>query len=484
MLPVILTAIDSPTHSLVDAALRGLPVILPVLDFSTIKNELFPVIAAVFSKTSSLQIKIRGLRAFVILCGGSLDQAGDDGLDGLRTSKKTSSSSALDKYTMQEKIVPLVRAIKTKEPAVMMAAHEVLRVVGEVADLEFIALEVLPILWNMGLGPLLSLKQFQTFMELIKSLSRKVEEEHASKLQELTGPSNGAATAPNDDLVAFGGLTGTAFDPGSGADGDDFEALVKGRASSSKESASPFPSWDDNPPAAKPSVSRSSGSPQPPAFSWSTPTPPAAPAAPAAKAQQASSFRTVTPDLSGFGALTPTSTQFSKPLQPAQSAFSPPPPQSAAQPSTSSVNWSSSTTSPTAASNAWASGTPMGQQAQSSTLNSMGASMSSLSMNAQRPSAQQQSSFSLPPPPASTGNAWSSQTGGMGMGQQAAARPANTGMGMGIGMAQPAVTSPASTGTGMGMGTSSGSGPATGAGAGAPGAPQSGSGLDKYQSLL
>lgn len=470
MLPVILTAIESPTHSLVDAALRGLPVILPVLDFSTIKNELFPVIATVFSRTSSLQIKIRGLRAFVILCGGSPDSAGDDGLDGLRATKKTSSSSALDKYTMQEKIVPLIRAIKTKEPAVMMAAHEVLKVVGEVADSEFIALEILPILWTMALGPLLSLQQFQTFTELIKSLSRKVEEEHSSKLQELSGPSNGTAAAPNDDLVAFGGLTGTAFDPANGADTDDFEALVKGRSSSSKDNANPFPSWDDNPPSTGPSTTRSGSSPQPPAFSWSTPAPPAAPAT---KAQQTPSFRTVTPDLSSFGTLTPTQTQFSKPLQPTQSAFPPPPPsQNTTQTSTSSINWPTSTTSPTTTSNPWATGTPMGQQAQSSAINNMGSSMNSLSLNAQRPGVQQQSSlssFSLPPPPgspgglglappsgASSGNAWNTQAGGMGMTKPASTSPASTGMGMG-----------------MGMGAS-----------GTQSATQSKSGLDKYESLL
>lgn len=453
-----------------------------MLDFSTIKNELFPVIAAVFSKTSSLQIKIRGLRAFVILCGGSLDSAGDDGLDGLRTTKKTSSSSALDKYTMQEKIVPLLKAIKTKEPAVMMAAHEVLKVVGDAADTEFIALELLPILWTMGLGPLLSLQQFQAFMELIRSLSRKVEEEHASKLQELSGPSNGTVTAPNDDLVAFGGLTGTAFDPANGAETDDFEALVKGRTSSSKDSASPFPSWDDNPPSAGQSAARSGSSPQPPAFSWSTPTPPAAPTV---KAQQASSFRTVTPDLSSIGALTPTNTQFSKPLQPAQSAFSPPPhPQNTTQTSTSSINWPTSTTSPATASNPWATGTPMGQQAQSSAFNNMGASMNSLSLNSRAQQQPSASSFSLPPPPAnsgsfslapppgaSSGNAWSAQTGGMGMAKPAVSSPSNTGMGMGMGV----TSTSGSTMGGMGRGA-----------ANAPSAPQpkSGSGLDKYQSLL
>lgn len=128
ILPIIHHALDSPTHSLVDASLRSLPVILPVLDFSTVKNELFPVIATVFSKTSSMGIKIRGLEALQTLCGGSPDQntRQGDGLDGMGSlepsKRKHTSTSILDKYTVQEKVVPLIKAIKTKEPAVMVSA--------------------------------------------------------------------------------------------------------------------------------------------------------------------------------------------------------------------------------------------------------------------------------------------------------------------------------------------------------------------------
>jgi SCY1-like protein 2 len=124
ILPIINYALESPTHSLVDAALRTLPVVLPILDFSTVKNELFPVIASIFAKTSSMGIKIRGLEAFKTLCGGGNEQQDDqgDGWTGMVAAPKakTSSVSILDKYTIQEKIVPLLRGIKTKEPAVMV----------------------------------------------------------------------------------------------------------------------------------------------------------------------------------------------------------------------------------------------------------------------------------------------------------------------------------------------------------------------------
>ena len=128
ILPILLLAIESPTHPLVDASLKCLPAVLPVLDYSTTKTELFPVIAGVFSKTSSLGIKIRGLEAFVVLCGGtpgSQDTPGDglDGLGGDDRSKSTKGmgSTALDKYAIQNKMVPLIKAIKTKEPAVMVS---------------------------------------------------------------------------------------------------------------------------------------------------------------------------------------------------------------------------------------------------------------------------------------------------------------------------------------------------------------------------
>lgn len=125
ILPVINYALESPTHSLVDAALRTLPVVLPILDFSTTKNELFPVIATIFAKTSSMGIKIRGLEALKTLCGGGNDEQNDyqgDGLTGMVEAPKAKSSnvSILDKYTIQEKVVPLLRGIKTKEPAVMV----------------------------------------------------------------------------------------------------------------------------------------------------------------------------------------------------------------------------------------------------------------------------------------------------------------------------------------------------------------------------
>lgn len=263
--------LESPTHSIVDKSLGCLPTVLAILDFPTIKNELFPVVASVFSKTSSLGIKIRGLEAFVIFCGGSradIDEFGD-GLVGATSGaniKKPNSSTILDKYTVQEKVVPLLKAIKTKEPAVMMAALGVFKQVGKIADAEFLAIDVLPMLWSFSLGPLLNLDQFQEFMSLIKTLSSKIEQEQIRKLRELSSNSNEiASTSKPNDILGAGSSNGVYDSNGAGGAGEnDFERLVLGKSRGAGddmlgESLRPQPQRATTSGAAAP------------VFSWSTP---------------------------------------------------------------------------------------------------------------------------------------------------------------------------------------------------------------------
>ncbi|KAL2063130.1 hypothetical protein VTL71DRAFT_6202 [Oculimacula yallundae] len=484
ILPIIHLAIESPTHTIVDAALRCLPIVLPVLDFSTIKNELFPVIASVFTKTSSLGIKVRGLEAFVILCGGSNDPASsNDGLDGINNSSATkkSSSTALDKYTMQEKIVPLIKGIKTKEPAVGIAALNVLRQVGGVADADFVAMDILPVLWSMSLGPLLDLKQFQLFMDLIKSLSSRVEAEQTKKLQELSG-ANGTQAKPNDDFMSFGATNAfsTATNGGSDDPEIDFERLVKGNAGPTSPSNPLDGGWDSGPAQAQVISPRNvSNTSSTPSFSWSTPNSSTAPVSgnsmtvPMRPQQPAS--RTITPDLSRFETLSPTTTQYSQPLQPQSSfgmaqpqqqshnAFSTPlqpqTPQYQSQQQKPALNWG------TPASNPWASGsntsTPISGMSNSSSLNSMTMGMG---LQQQRPAAvNSMNAFSLPPP----GQAQRPQMGGA----NSFSLPPPPGGGSAFGAPQQQQQHQMNMGFGM-------------QGQGAQGQGQKKSGLDSWESLL
>ncbi|KAI4178737.1 MAG: hypothetical protein LQ348_005548 [Seirophora lacunosa] len=268
ILPILQLGLESHTHSIVDKSLSCLPTIMAVLDFSTIKHEVFPTVAAVFSKTSSLGIKIRGLQAFVVLCGGPSDgnEALGDGLDGAvqaPRSTKASNNAVLDKYTVQEKIVPLLKAMKTKEPAVMMAALAVFKQVGKLADTEFLATECLPILWGFSLGPLLELQQFQEYMALIKSLSSRIENEQVRKLREL---SSSSTAARSNDLMNVGSTDAFFGSNGKDVGENDFERLVLGRGASNN-TTDMF--GDGHRP--QPQQLRASRAATP-VFAWSTPT--------------------------------------------------------------------------------------------------------------------------------------------------------------------------------------------------------------------
>ncbi|KAI9698848.1 MAG: hypothetical protein M1820_007355 [Bogoriella megaspora] len=405
ILPIIYQALESPTHAVVDSGLKTLSVCLSVLDFSTIKNELFPVIAHVFSKTNSLGIKIRGLEAFKILCGGKDGEdesyVGDE-LDGVIVEKKTGQSSVvLDKYTIQEKVVPLMKAIKTKEPAVMMAALDVFKQVGKIADSDFLALEVLPVLWSFSLGPLLSLEQFQKFMALIKSLSTRIEREHSRRIQELTA-SNGTTSTRAKEFTSFGAVptpNGTSMNDLD----EDFEALVLGRKAASS-SADNMLDGDWTTPAAKPSTSGQKSlqpTPQSSTFAWSRSTSTDSSAPPSANGWGVgtnSTTRAITPDasLSSFAALTPTS-PFNNPLQPARpnaSTAQPPSLQSQPQSTAPTIDWAAASAG-RATSNPWAASPPMSGGLTNAPMRGFGTASTAL---------QPTSSFSIPPPPSSQFN--------------------------------------------------------------------------------
>ncbi|RMZ77536.1 hypothetical protein DV737_g4334, partial [Chaetothyriales sp. CBS 132003] len=342
LLPIIHVAMESSTHSLTDAALHTVPVVLPLIDFSTVKHDLFPVVASVFAKTSSLSIKIRGLEALGVLCGGSGSATARDEFSGTsETDKAAKNLSSLDKFTMQEKVVPLLKAIKTKEPAVMMAALKVLRRVGHAADIDFAALELMPILWSFSLGPLLDATQFSAFMEVIKALSAKIEREHGRKLHEL-GPSRSSESRPSSSAHAPMRNGANAVSSSAGTE-DDFAKLVLGNKAAI--GSDPF------------AGALSDGqrlTQNPPSFSWQSAGPAnVSPAAVGAVRSQTPS-RSITPDVlaSAFPSLQPAAPSSSiwAPTQPLPGQPQVRSPLSASlQPQTNASNFST----PASSTNVW-----------------------------------------------------------------------------------------------------------------------------------
>lgn len=193
----------------------------------------------------------------------------------------------------------------------------------------------------------------------------------------------------------------------------DFERLVRGDAGGS--GSNPLDAgWDSAPSDATVQPPRNvSTQANPASFSWSTPQPtPLAHSGnimDALRPQKGPTLQTAAPDLSRFDALTPTTAQFSRPLQPqpfqSQATFNaplqannsnptplqpPPQPQrfQTLQSPPTSLNWGAATASPWGGSNNMQSNT----QSMNSSMARLGNSMASMSVNQQRPAMNSQPS--------------------------------------------------------------------------------------------
>ncbi|KAK9234872.1 kinase-like domain-containing protein [Lipomyces kononenkoae] len=201
ILPLIYSALNSQSPAIQEKTLNTIPQITANIDFQAIKNELFPQVSAVFAQTNSLAVKVAALHALQGLIDGGLD-----------------------KYTISEKLVPLLRGMKTREPTVIMCALDVYKRVTPIVDTSVLATDVVPHLWAMAVSPLLKLDQFREFMVVVHKASDRVETEHARKLAELN-PEHGKQ---NDFIQSTGDATA------------DFEALVLGRTSVNGKKTSAF----------------------------------------------------------------------------------------------------------------------------------------------------------------------------------------------------------------------------------------------------
>ncbi|KAK4048951.1 Protein kinase domain-containing protein ppk32 [Microbotryomycetes sp. JL201] len=181
VMPLLYMSLESDNPVVLEKALKIVPQLSETLDYTTVKTTLFPKVATVFSKTTLLSVKVNTLICF------------------------HSMIKTLDKYTLTEKLVPLLAKIKTKEPAVMVATLAVHEAMGNKVEISAIATLILPQLWAMSMGPLLNMDQFEKFMSAIKRLGARVEEEHTRHLRELKRleESNGANARHHDGSVDF-----------------------------------------------------------------------------------------------------------------------------------------------------------------------------------------------------------------------------------------------------------------------------------------
>ncbi|KAF8906024.1 kinase-like protein [Gymnopilus junonius] len=214
VLPLVYNALESEHAVVQERALKVVPSLCETIDYAEVQGVLFPRVALVFTKTRILSVKVGTLVTFLAMV------------------------KTLDQSSLTQKLVPLLSKIRTKEPAVMMATLSVHEAMGFKVDREAVATLVLPQLWAMSIGPLLSVGQFQRFMQVIKKLAERVEKEHDQFLRDSQRLDDRSGLASNDTH----GTNGAAANV-------DFESLV-GRGSGPTVKADSVidnnADWDDD----------------------------------------------------------------------------------------------------------------------------------------------------------------------------------------------------------------------------------------------
>ncbi|KAF8947895.1 hypothetical protein BGZ47_007428 [Haplosporangium gracile] len=203
IMPLVYCALEPKNPpSVQEKALKTVPAIMEALDYTTVKASLFPRIATLFAQTTTLSVKVNTLLCFLTIM------------------------KVLDKFTITEKLIPLLRNIKTREVNVTMATLQVYQEMGKYVDKEVIGNSILPSLWGLALGPNLKAEQFESFMSTINELSTKVHQQHLRHLQELKKLEDQTKNfAASSDPTAVANGTGSTL--------NDFEKLVGGGGGSS-----------------------------------------------------------------------------------------------------------------------------------------------------------------------------------------------------------------------------------------------------------
>lgn len=152
-------------------ALESIEIFLESVDFPTIKNNIFPKICSIFSKTTSLTVKVQTIYSFNVL----IERKG------------------IDKFTINETLLPLLKSMKTRELKILEAILKVYSTSSQVLDEEQVVEHIIPQLWLLSISSTLTPKVYQDYNDVINRISQKIQLDHMNKLKSLEG------SKPNDE---------------------------------------------------------------------------------------------------------------------------------------------------------------------------------------------------------------------------------------------------------------------------------------------
>lgn len=145
--------------------LERMDIVIEAVDFPSIKNSIFPKICTIFSKTTSLNVKIKTIDSFVLLI----------------------EKKGVDKFIVCETLLPLLKSMKTRELKIMSSILKVYQVSATILDEEHIVEQVIPQLWILSMASSLNTTSYQAYNSVINDISLKIQREHLAKLKTLEG---------------------------------------------------------------------------------------------------------------------------------------------------------------------------------------------------------------------------------------------------------------------------------------------------------
>ncbi|KAJ3131250.1 hypothetical protein HK100_006596 [Physocladia obscura] len=161
IMPLLYGALEINVPQVQEQAIKTIPQLTSKLDFTSVKSVLFPKVQNLYLSSPILSIRVAALIAI------------------------HSMLKVLDKFTIVEKVVPLLKQNKIHEqPALLVAILAVYDEVAKYVDKDAVAGEILPELWRMAVNRVLNIKQFNKFMGVIHALTARVESEHTKFLEE------------------------------------------------------------------------------------------------------------------------------------------------------------------------------------------------------------------------------------------------------------------------------------------------------------
>lgn len=166
VLPMLYRALESDVQQIQELCLSIIPTFASLVDYPSMKNHLLPRIKKLCVSSPLVSVKVNCL-----LCVGKLLEH-------------------LDKWLVMDEVIPFLPQIPSREPAVIMAILGIYKLALTHSKLgltkESLANKVIPFLVPLAIENGLSLNQFNAIMTLVKDMIARVENEHRTKLEQLT----------------------------------------------------------------------------------------------------------------------------------------------------------------------------------------------------------------------------------------------------------------------------------------------------------